>query len=121
MAQILLLCTRAWLNSFMALTPAHAACQVEAHADSSTYWRMLGLVLRQFDGIVAGYEARLCADEPSSLPALTRRDLMFLNGNGALGPLPASRRGQTPSCAGSCDCCCLCMPSLSMQGLLAER
>jgi hypothetical protein len=54
--------------------------QVAAHGDSA-YWRMLGLVLRQFDGIVAGYQARHAAD-PSSLPPLSRSDLMFLNGNG---------------------------------------
>jgi hypothetical protein len=41
---------------------------------------MLGLVLAQFDGIVAGYQARQAAD-PDALPDLSRRDLIFLNGN----------------------------------------
>ena len=42
---------------------------------------MLDLVLTQFDGIVAGYQARQ-AGKPDALPALSRRDLIFLNGNG---------------------------------------
>ena len=76
---------------------AHGTCQVEAHAGSSIYWRMLGLVLRQFDGIVAGYQARHAAD-PSSLPQLTRRDLVFLNGNGALA-------NPSPGCCMQPDLC----------------
>lgn len=47
----------------------------------SSLWRMLGLVLTQFDGIVAGYQARQAAD-PDEVPHLSRRDLIFLNGNG---------------------------------------
>ncbi|CAK0735312.1 hypothetical protein CVIRNUC_000560 [Coccomyxa viridis] len=54
--------------------------QVKDNGDS-TLWRMLGLVLAQFDGIVAGYQARQAAD-PDALPDLSRRDLIFLNGNG---------------------------------------
>ena len=53
---------------------------MEEHADSSL-WKMLGLVLTQFDGIVAGYQARQAA-EPDEVPDLSRRDLIFLNGNG---------------------------------------
>jgi hypothetical protein len=61
--------------------------------EESTLWQMLDLVLAQFDGIVAGYEARHEA-EPEEIPPLSRRDLIFLNGNGmsSSSPLIASSR-----------------------------
>ena len=42
---------------------------------------MLGSVLAQFDGLVAGYAARQEADP--KLQPLSRSDFLFLNGNGA--------------------------------------
>ena len=54
--------------------------QVKEH-DRSQFWGMLGLVLQQFDGLVAGYQARHEA-QPELIPPLTRRDFVFLNGNG---------------------------------------
>ena len=48
----------------------------------SALWQMLDLVLTQFDGLVAGYQAKY-ADDSVGLPSLSRRDLIFLNGNGA--------------------------------------
>ena len=56
------------------------ALQVKEYGKSAL-WQMLDLVLTQFDGIVAGYQARQ-ASESDMLPALSRRDLIFLNGNG---------------------------------------
>ena len=48
----------------------------------------LRLLLLQFDGLVAGYQAAVDeekeADEKSSLPPLTATDFLFLNGNGDL-------------------------------------
>lgn len=61
--------------------------QVKAN-EESTLWQMLDLVLAQFDGIVAGYQARHEA-EPEEIPPLSRRDLIFLNGNGMSSSLPA--------------------------------
>ena len=56
---------------------------------------MLGLVLTQFDGIVAGYQAKQAA-EPDALPGLSRRDLIFLNGNGLSPPaLPLEKPFRT--------------------------
>ena len=57
--------------------------------EESTLWQMLDLVLAQFDGIVAGYQARHEA-EPEEIPPLSRRDLIFLNGNGVSPTLPAT-------------------------------
>ena len=54
----------------------------------STLWQMLDLVLAQFDGIVAGYQARHEAG-PEEIPPLSRRDIIFLNGNGMSSSLPA--------------------------------
>lgn len=54
--------------------------QVKKNGESAL-WQMLDLILTQFDGLVAGYQARH-ADESSGLPRLSRRDLIFLNGNG---------------------------------------
>ncbi len=47
----------------------------------SALWQMLALVLTQFDGLVSGYQARHAIDS-DALPHLSRRDLIFLNGNG---------------------------------------
>ena len=55
-----------------------------------TYWKMLGLVLKQFDGIVAGYQDRQ-AQTGSSLPYMSRHDFIFVNGNGA-GPEKTSKQ-----------------------------
>lgn len=54
--------------------------QVKRNGESAL-WQMLDLVLTQFDGLVAGYQARH-ADDSDGLPSLSRRDLIFLNGNG---------------------------------------
>ncbi len=54
--------------------------QVKKNGESAL-WQMLDLVLTQFDGLVAGYQARH-ADDSHGLPCLSRRDLIFLNGNG---------------------------------------
>jgi hypothetical protein len=66
--------------------------QVKAN-EGSTQWQMLDLVLAQFDGIMAGYQARHEA-EPEEIPPLSKRDLIFLNGNGMLSSLPAVCRRQ---------------------------
>jgi hypothetical protein len=54
--------------------------QILEHQDSP-FWQMLDVVLRQFDGLVAGYQARHHV-EPGTIPQLSRRDFVFLNGNG---------------------------------------
>ncbi len=56
-------------------------CVQVAENEDSAYWQMLGLVLQQFDGLYAGYAARHQA-EPDRIPALSRRDFVFVNGNG---------------------------------------
>ena len=53
--------------------------------NQSTYFQMLGLVLAQLDGMVLGYQARhLAAQDNATVPFLTYRDFLFLNGNGEL-------------------------------------
>ena len=54
--------------------------QVKENGDSAL-WQMLDLVLTQFDGLVTGYQARH-AEVSNALLHLSRRDLIFLNGNG---------------------------------------
>ncbi|CAL8471420.1 g10962 [Coccomyxa elongata] len=56
--------------------------EVSEHQESS-YWQMLGLLFEQFDGLVAGYNARHHL-EPDRIPALSRLDFVFVNGNGEL-------------------------------------
>ena len=54
--------------------------QVKENGDLAL-WQMLDLVLTQFDGLVTGYQARH-AEDSNALPHLSRRALIFLNGNG---------------------------------------
>lgn len=68
--------------------------QVQAHADDP-FWRALGLVMRQFDGLVDGYQARARAEGPAKsheFGNLTKRDLLFINGNGELYDVLAKPR-----------------------------
>ena len=58
----------------------YVSLQVKKNGESAL-WQMLDLVLTQFDGLVAGYQARHAYDS-NALPSLSRRDLIFLNGNG---------------------------------------
>lgn len=57
----------------------------------------LGLVLAQFDGLVAGYHMRHSVD-PVAIPFMSGRDFVFLNGNGELYDLIA-RQPQMPDLA----------------------
>ena len=57
---------------------------------SSDFWAATGLVLRQFDGLVAGYAARADAeanavmgDGSDAVPRLTRADLLMVSAVGA--------------------------------------
>ncbi len=77
------------------------------------FWRALGLVLRQFDGLVEGYRARAATATTVTNAAtanattagqilggelygnLTKRDLLFMNGNGELYDVLAKPRNTT--------------------------
>ncbi|KAK9840599.1 hypothetical protein WJX81_003823 [Elliptochloris bilobata] len=61
---------------------------------NTTFYQVLGLVLAQFDGLVAGYQMRHRA-EPTAVPFMSRQDFIFLNGNGDLYDLTA-RQPQMP-------------------------
>ena len=54
-------------------------------------------MLAQFDGLVAGYHMRHSVD-PVAIPFMSRRDFVFLNGNGELYDLIA-RQPQMPDLA----------------------
>ena len=54
-------------------------------------------MLAQFDGLVAGYQMRHRV-EPAAIPFMSRRDFIFLNGNGELYDLIA-RQPQMPALA----------------------
>ncbi|KAK9795552.1 hypothetical protein WJX73_006243 [Symbiochloris irregularis] len=57
----------------------------QAEQGRTAYASMLGLILAQFDGLVAGYNARQQqVNDSTRLPALTKRDFLFVNGNGEL-------------------------------------
>ena len=64
---------------------------------TSVHTQVLGLVLAQFDGLVAGYHMRHSVD-PVAIPLMSRRDFVFLNGNGELYDLIA-RQPQMPDLA----------------------
>lgn len=70
--------------------------QVDQYQEDDVFWRALGLVLRQFDGLVEGYRARVSAEGSSQAHVygnLTKRDLLFMNGNGELYDVLAMPRG----------------------------
>lgn len=79
-----------------------AAEQVAEHADAGDeaegaagFWRLLGLLMRQFDGMTDGYQARAAAakqaggDAEAAVGWLSRAELSFLNNNGAGGGRPS--------------------------------
>lgn len=71
--------------------------QVDANPDDQ-FWRALGLVLKQFDGLVDGYRARVSSEGPAASHVygnLTKRDLLFMNGNGELYDVLAKPRNIT--------------------------
>lgn len=60
---------------------------MQIRQDHSAYTAMLGLVLAQFDGLVAGYQARARhANDSARIPHLTKLDFIFVNGNGGACP-----------------------------------
>ena len=53
--------------------------------NQTAYFKMLGMVLAQLDGMVLGYQARhKQAQDNSTVPYLSYREFLFLNGNGEL-------------------------------------
>lgn len=57
--------------------------RMQAQQSDSAYAGMLGLILAQFDGLVAGYTARQQqVNDSSRLPPLSKQDFLFVNGNG---------------------------------------
>ena len=71
-----------------------AACRLpQVTGNTSSYFRMLGLVLAQLDGLAQGYGARAAAEQdPVRVPSLTWRDFLFVNGNGAPAGHPGAGR-----------------------------
>lgn len=57
-------------------------CALQVVQGNSTYASMLGLILAQFDGLVAGYQARHAAADDEKVPPLSKKDFLFVNGNG---------------------------------------
>ncbi|KAK9807611.1 hypothetical protein WJX72_004015 [[Myrmecia] bisecta] len=57
----------------------------QAESESTPYWAYMKALLAQFDGMVAGYQARSdAAGDGSRIPPLTKADFLFTNGNGEL-------------------------------------
>ena len=69
---------------------AWAREQAMANNASSDFWAATGLVLRQFDGLVAGYAAKADTEADAvtgkgseAVPRLTRADLLMVSAVGA--------------------------------------
>ena len=83
---------------------AWARQQAAANNASSDFWAATGLVLRQFDGLVAGYAARadmeanaVTGEGSNSVPRLTRADLLLVSAVGAFAPIPQASESPSSS------------------------
>ncbi|CAK5100633.1 unnamed protein product [Aphanomyces euteiches] len=76
-----------WMTSQVA---EHAANST-APASARRYWRMVGGILAQLEGLSAGYKAFT-----TETKSLTRSDFLFLNADGDMGTLIAAVDGRDP-------------------------
>jgi len=64
--------------------PGNGGTDCGGGSRDGAYWRAVGLMLQQWDGLVAGYTARSkAAGGVDSVGRLSREDLLFLHSNGA--------------------------------------